>query len=163
MPLLTKLYMGIDPGANGGLVVVKQSGRVDRMTVMPSSEALLWEWVAQYDNDRQVVALVEQAQSYPRQGIRSAFTYGWNYGGLRMALTAASISFQEVPPKEWQKFFRLAKKRNEARPAFKRRIRDKARQLFPRLKVWGKTQKVQLAVCDALLIAEYCRRTWDGR
>ena len=84
------------------------------------------------------------------------FKFGMSYGGLRMALTAAQIPFESATPQNWQKSLGIGKKgKTETRTSFKNRLKAKAQQLFPNL-------KVTLATSDALLLAEYCRRKRTG-
>ena len=74
-----------------------------------------------------------------------------------MALTAAGIPFEEVTPVVWQRGLGIpVRKKDESRSQFKGRLKAKAQQLFPQVKVTLKT-------ADALLISEYCRRKREGR
>jgi hypothetical protein len=89
------------------------------------------------------------------------FNFGWNYGSLRMAMIASGLPFEDVPPQVWQKALKIPSRKKEGRQyketkaAFKNRLKAKAQQLFPRV-------YITLATCDALLIAEYCRRKFLG-
>ena len=111
------------------------------------------------------MACIEKVHAMPKQGVTSMFTFGYGYGGLRMALIAAGFPFQEVQPRAWQKHFGItAKKPSESKQQFKDRLRAKCQQLFPRLvDLWGLGITKQRMVCDALLIAEYCRQTSIGK
>jgi hypothetical protein len=84
------------------------------------------------------------------------FKFGMGYGALRMALTALEIKYEEVPPQKWQKELGIVtrNKERESHTQFKNRLKAKAQQLFP-------TMDVTLKTCDALLIAEFCRRTYS--
>ena len=79
-------------------------------------------------------------------GCVSAFTFGRGYGALLMALTAARIPFDVVQPAKWQQG--LGCRSGGDKHVTKRR----AQQLFPSVTVTH-------ALADALLIAEFCRRT----
>jgi hypothetical protein len=84
------------------------------------------------------------------------FNFGANYGALRMALTAAGIPFEEVVPGVWQRGLNIPpRKKTEGKTAWKNRLKAKAQQLFPSV-------KITLATADALLIAEFCRRKHEG-
>jgi crossover junction endodeoxyribonuclease RuvC len=163
MPRIIRYYMGIDPGKSGGIAIIDGrpfigSGYPIVAEKMPSTERDIFDCVNSVDCLR-TKALIERVHSMPRQGVSSTFRFGVGYGGLRMALIASKISFQEVNPRSWQSRLGIPpRKGSESKPAFKNRLRAKAQQLFPRLDLWGKTKGEQLAVCDALLIAEVCRR-----
>jgi hypothetical protein len=90
------------------------------------------------------------------------FTFGKSYGLIRMALIAAGIPFSEVPPKRWQKGLHIpGKSKGESRTQFKNRLKAKAQQLFPWLPLRSHGG-VTLSTCDALLLAEYCKRSCEG-
>lgn len=156
MPKLQgRIYLGIDPGKNGGLAIV---GAREDATKMPGTERDLWDCFARLAEDTGLHphAVIEKVGGYIRgsQGnIGSAmFNFGVGYGMLKMALVAAHIPFEEVTPRTWQKSVGISPKRKaESKQQFKNRIKGIAQRLFPNL-------QVTLATADALLIAEYCRR-----
>ncbi|KKK93436.1 hypothetical protein LCGC14_2692870, partial [marine sediment metagenome] len=91
------------------------------------------------------------------QGVASAFKFGMGYGGLRMALTACEIPFDDVMPKKWQAEFGLLRlSKAETITEKKNRHKAKAQQLFPLLTITH-------AIADALLIAEWLRRRELGK
>ncbi|MAF05116.1 hypothetical protein [Herbaspirillum sp.] len=158
------IYLGIDPGKAGGIArVVTRKGRasVDAWS-MPDTETDLLEllsekvqWCDPGDGSRdvkelvqrdEIFALLEQAQAMPGQGVKSMFTYGQGYGALRAFLLAAKIPFETVRPAQWQTAMKCRSRGD------KNRTKRKAQELFPKLKITHKT-------ADALLLAEYCRRT----
>jgi len=149
------IYIGIDPGVSGGVAVI-----VGREIVTRAFSTL---------TDRDVIDLLEgynpsvfQAWGGShaviervnagvftigrRMGVVSAFTFGKSYGKLLMALTAAHIPFDEVQPVKWQTVMGCRSRGD------KNVTKARAQQLFPQLKVTH-------AIADALLIAEFCRRT----
>ena len=164
MPSPIRYYLGIDPGKTGGLVCISRSGRIVTYEAMPLTEADIWKWFALLRTTGNIRgAFIEKVHSMPQQGVASSFTFGMGYGGLRMALVAAAIPFQEVNPQTWMKGLAIPpKKKTESKARSKNRLRGFAQQLFPGLGAWEWTKGEQLKVCDALLIAEFCRRTWDG-
>ena len=177
-----KVYIGIDPGMNGGLVAITPKTVV--VTPMPSTERDVYSWFYAlpdigYQNGAMawnMMATIEKVSSMPRNGVASMFKFGWGYGGLRMSLIAVNIPFEETTPQTWMKAFGIAprvkpkKKRGstkkvggESDTQWKDRLRAKAQQLFPDLECWGWNVTEQRKVSDALLIAEYCRRKAEGR
>lgn len=164
MPPLNKQYfIGIDPGASGGIVVVNRRGAVEDYFHTPETLMELWSIFEQITRRySSATAVIEKVHAMPKQGATSMFSFGMRLGELLMALTAAGIPFQEVPPKEWQKAFRIVgKKPNESGSHFKTRILTVAHRLFPDVPLWKepKSKGKQLSICDALLMAEFCRRT----
>jgi len=92
----------------------------------------------------------------PKQGVSSTFKFGRGYGFLRGCLVALGIPFEDVTPQTWMRALNVPPRRkNETKAQFKQRLRGVAQQLFP-------SEKITLATADALLIAEYCRRTSNG-
>ena len=149
-------YIGIDPGKSGGIAVI-QGSKVECFR-MPNTEKDGWSLFAENKEGR-VFAVIEKVHSMPGQGVKSMFSFGQNYGFLRGCLTAAQIPFEEITPQAWQKKLGVVgRKKGEPKPQLKERLRQKAQQLFPQEEVWERTLGEQRAVCDALLIAEYCRR-----
>lgn len=163
MPKLpsSKVYIGVDPGASGGLA--RLEAEVQEGHAMPATERDIWDWF-----DRAVTwtsvnggcfAVIEKVQGYIGSGQpgSSMFKFGQNYGFLRGCLVGTGVPFEEVTPQAWQKGLGIpGRKRNETKTAWKNRLKAKAQQLFPK-------EKVTLATADALLIAEFCRRKHEGR
>ena len=163
MPRVTSsIYLGIDPGASGGLAIL--NGSATEAVAMPATERDVWLWIcSDSPATREYLpqfAVIEKVGGYVRGAsgnVGSAmFRFGVSYGGLRMALVAAGIPFEEVPPRKWQKALGISPRRkDEARVQWKNRLKAKAQQLFPR-------ECVTLATADALLIATYCMRKRTG-
>ena len=146
------IYIGIDPGQAGGLALI--DGVVNCVTAikMPNTESDIWHWFSKVGNS-QCFAIIERVHSMPGQGVASTFKFGQGYGGLRMALIAAGIPFEEVSPRSWQKYLNVTSRdKMETKTEFKNRLKAKAQQLFPQF-------DVTLMTSDAILIAEYNRRS----
>ena len=92
------------------------------------------------------MAMIERAWSMPRQGVASSFKFGLNYGFLRGMLCAHRFRFTEITSHKWQRKLECLTKGD------KNISKRRAQQLFPELKITH-------ATADALLIAEYGRRT----
>jgi len=150
MPIIhskRSVYAGIDPGMSGGLVCI---GPQLIVTPMPPTERDIWDWFEALPPVR--LAVIEKVHSMPRQGVASTFKFGCSYGGLRMALIASKIPFQEVTPQTWIKGLGIpGKKKTESGTQWKNRLKGKAQQFFPQVGVTLKT-------ADALLIARYCQK-----
>jgi len=147
--------MGIDPGAGGGYAVVNDDDMACAYTA-PATESDLWHEIRSWVGVK--AAFIEQVHAMPGQGVTSMFTFGQNYGALRMALIAASMPFETVTPAKWQRMFSLPTLKACGGSSTKKKNAHKARaqELFPGLKVTH-------ATADALLIAEYGLRTMKER
>ncbi len=159
-------YIGIDPGMSGGLAYIR--GEEIRVREMPVGERDIvdWLWPLTFPTNK-CSAMIEKVGGFipgntsednPSGGQPGSamFKFGQSYGSLRMALTATDISFDEVIPRTWQKEIGIqARLPGESKGHFKARLKAKAQQLFPRINLTLKT-------CDALLIALYCKRKYEG-
>lgn len=139
------VYIGVDPGATGGIAAVDDVGTILRVCAMPPTEADILLALNACGPAEHAFAVIERVHAFPKMGVVSAFTFGQGYGGLLMALTAVGVRFDIVQPKKWQQA--LACLSGGDKNVTKRR----AQQLFP-------DAKITHAVADALLMAEYCRR-----
>lgn len=151
--MIKKCYVGIDPGKSGGIASITEtaSGIVAKATKMPETDADIFDCIKYNNIDPEVgtIALIEKVHSMPKQGVVSTFTFGKNFGALKMALTACGMPFMEVTPQKWQRGLDIPKKKKEeTQTLYKTRLKEVAQQLFPDI-------KVTKAISDALLIAWY--------
>jgi len=156
------IFIGIDPGVSGGLAFLNDNGTEPGTVKMPETERDLFDYI---DVDlwrgqvvRAVVERVHGGIGGPggrRQGAAGMFTYGKNYGAVLMALTAARIPFDTLPPQQWQKVIGVTYPKGATQTERKNISKRRAQQLFP-------TLTVTHAIADALLLAETCRRIHAG-
>jgi hypothetical protein len=151
------IVLGIDPGASGGLAIV-QGGHgiysVSDAVKMPATDADLWRFVNDCaDAD---LCILEKVHAMPGQGVSSTFKFGASWGTLRMAVIAAGIPLEEVTPRKWQPAIGVPSKKGETKTQHKNRLKARAQELFPGLKITH-------ATADALLLAVYGLRTFGER
>lgn len=137
------MFFGLDPGKGGGIACVNEGGVVLFASPMPETEQGVLAMLAA--GGTYCHAMLEFVRSSPQMGVASAFTFGRGYGGLRMALVAKGVPFDEVTPVKWQAAMQCRSKGD------KNVTKRRAQELFP-----GTT--CTHAIADALLLAEYCRR-----
>jgi hypothetical protein len=139
------LYFGVDPGLSGAIAVV--DGR-DYWEFVKNSETEsdVMTWLSEVGDGQSKFAYIERVHSMPKQGVASSFKFGQSYGFLRGLLIACGIPFEEVSPVKWQTAMGCRSGGD------KNVTKARAQQLFPDVKVTH-------ANADALLLAEYCRRT----
>jgi len=161
-----RIYLGIDPGAGGGLAWVPHRARVGiecSAIGMPKTEWDLW-FELQFRRPRLTqhprFAVIELNTGYVGGAGNpgsAMFKFGRSAGLLEMALVAAEIPYERATPQAWQKALGIVpRKKTESKTAFKNRLKARAQQLFP------SCSGITLATADALLIAEYCRRKQEG-
>lgn len=158
------LCIGVDPGIKGGVATITHLGHVTQHE-MPDTELGMVTLAAQLVPEEsvgsfRVYCCIERVHSMPKQSAQSGFTFGRGYGAIRTAFIAAGVGITEVDPKRWQKELGIPPFPTGTKPAEKKRkLLRFAQQMFPKQDVWIESTKgTQLAVCDAILIAEYCRR-----
>lgn len=153
IPLM--LFIGVDPGVSGGIAIIDSSGRVVLATKMPETDRDIFNTFTIDSVRYKARAVLEKVnpgvfgRPGAKMGVVSAFTFGGNYRALKMALTAADVPFDEALPVKWQTFLGCRSGGD------KNITKARAQQLFPHVKVTH-------AIADALLLAEYCRRTERG-
>lgn len=148
-----KLFIGIDPGLNGGIAVLNKNGGVESVCKMPETPQDILEWLEEYSGYNCVCVLEDVGHGMPGQSSKATATFARHNGHLEMALLALSIRTEKVTPQKWQKIYQLGSSKGVEKNAWKNKLKAKAQQLFPSL---GKN--ITLSTCDALLLAEYGRR-----
>lgn len=149
---MISVFIGIDPGQSGGIAVVAGDTTVASLIYkMPDTEADLtdlFEKISGMDaNKINSHTYIEKVHSMPAQGVVSSFKFGYNFGLLVGMLAAHKLPYTFVTPQKWQKELGCMTKGD------KNVSKKRAQELFP-------TLKITHAVADALLIAEYGRRTY---
>lgn len=150
------IYIGIDPGKNGGIAFISSVVNVPIQVLKYSDEDLIdiLSTVALKDNCR---CVLEKVNAMPGQGVVSMFNFGQNFGFIQGVLKAYDISFELVPPQKWKKEFSVTSDKNTSIEVCKR--------LFPsvNLKATDRCKKDHDGMAEALLIAEYGRRHYNGK
>lgn len=151
-------YVGVDPGAHGGLAII-YSNKVLAVS-MPTHPRRIYEWLQGLHNLSVRVCLEKVGGYMPggRGNIGSAmFNFGVTYGWAEMAVVCCGYHYTTVTPNTWQRTFNIpARTKGEGKAVHKNRLKEKAREIFPEV-------KVTLATADALLLAEYARRHYAIR
>ncbi len=143
--------LGVDPGVNGGMALLRVDGSI----------ASVWVFRPVDTEDEVVGAVIdavtllkayessacffEKVGHMPTDGGQGSFTFGHIAGGLSFALRALGIRPRYVYPQAWQAEMECLSGGN------KNVTKLRAKQLFPK-------EKVMHGSADALLIAEFGRR-----
>lgn len=146
-----KYYIGVDPGVSGGIAVLDESGVVEVFKTPQSPKDFVAALIKYADES--VFGIVEKVHSMPINGAKSNYTFGYINGILHTVLMVADIPFELKTPQTWMKYYALKRGKSETSTIWKNRLKTKAQQLFPKI-------KVTLWNADALLIANYCREEY---
>lgn len=153
-----RTFMGIDPGINGSIAVIENTGMIEYHVPTPIIKLLKNDYdISEMHNELQSIkarfeieiCILEKAQAMPGQGVTGMFNYGKGFGIWLALLTANYIPFMCVHPRVWANLLLKGtglegKERNYAR----------AIQLFPQ---WKPELKKERTYADSLLLAEYGR------
>lgn len=159
--------VGIDPGATGGIFLLKVdenkqpiSGKM--LTCSSSDEDTVRAIMSQIEGKRVDLVVVEQVAAFPGQGVSSTFTFGKRYGVILGCLHSMGVKVMLVRSQKWQKDLGLtlpkgtgddqptpAKKKAYRRKLMKEGAFNKAKETF--IECEGK--KIGKENSDAALIA----------
>lgn len=154
-----KAWIGIDPGASGAAVSISEDGTIKSIRFSKSTDRDIFMWFSDLSFDYTCMAVKEKVWAMPAtnpdgtsrgMGAQTSFVFGEGNGFIRGILVACSIPFEEKVPQTWQKIYGLKKDKNEAQPSYKKRLRERAEQLYPAVKMTAD-------LSDALLIAHFCK------
>ncbi len=141
------IYIGIDPGASGGIGVID--------TIEDTAEVLPYTTETFINVLRRIgkmKVMVEHLQPMPKNGSIANFKLGEAFGSILGILNAYRVQHELVRPQTWKKEFHCTSDKNTSIECCKR--------LFPAvdLKRTEKCRKDDHNLAEALLIAEYARR-----
>jgi hypothetical protein len=182
------INVGIDPGKDGAIAFIADDGIVEvRAAVLGANDraALLARRYA----PSLLRVYIEKSQAFPGQGGVGNHSTGMDYGQWLTILDLYDIPYQIVTVQSWQKVMLAGKPSPPKKPdmpalathdgykqavaarqritaAHRKEVKEfaatVAQRLFPtvNLKRTEKCAGPHDGAVDALLIAEYCRRTW---
>lgn len=159
---MEKIIVGIDPGLKGGIAVLDDIGNVLDVTKMPETpqDILMYindQYVRAENEGCPIVCYMEQVgQGMPGQSSKATATFARHCGHLDMALLALGLPTNTITPNKWEKMYQLGKHGDYNKTEWKNKLKAKAQQLFPKV-------KMTLAICDALLLAEFGRKLEIGK
>ena len=156
------IYIGIDPGKNGGIAYIQDTDiskvllKNTLMNTIIFDENTMITLLRRF-NPSNCVAYVEHVHAMPNQGVSSTFNFGMNFGFIQGVLKAYGIPYELVTPQKWKKEFSCTSDKNTSIEVCKR--------LFPsvNLKATDRCTKDHDGMAEALLIAEYGRRHYNGK
>jgi len=136
---MEKAFMGIDVGAHGCAAIIKEDLSVEVLRFEKSTDSDIWEWISAKSFEYDCYCCIEKVWAMPAKnsdgseramGAQTMFQFGENNGMVKAFITAAKIPVAFPVPQTWQKFFGMKKEKREETPAYKRRLKGKAEELF---------------------------------
>lgn len=170
---MIKHIIGIDPGKNGGIAVLtlkrnrvhedwwfidKDWWFIDKARVEVFSEEALVKTCEQYGTKtKNAIVYLENVHAMPKQGVSSTFNFGKNFGFIQGAIKQAGLDLVLVTPQTWKKEIGCTADKSTSIKVCK--------ELFPYVNLLASTRcrKDHDGMAEALLIAEYGRRHYNGR
>ena len=148
----SKIFIGIDPGKNGGVAVISEIPEHEatisfKCPKTPVEMAYtLVSTIPTHVPYSDVLVTIEHVHAMPKNGVVSMFSFGQNLGQWEGILGAFELNVVYTGPRTWMQHYdckpRMDKKDR------KRYLRGIAENLFPNI-------KMTFNISDALLIANY--------
>ena len=145
-----RVFIGIDPGINGGIAIIYNDAYTVQKcpnTIQEMADMLIA--LKDHAPNLPMYCIIEKVHSMPGNSGRSMFTFGCNYGQWLGILATLRIPYTEVIPNKWMKHYGTMKRDKKDR---KNHIKHLAQQRYPDV-------KITLATSDAMLIANYLKET----
>ena len=147
-----KIFIGIDPGKNGGVAVLNEIPDYEaviafRCPKTPREMAYtLMATIPENVSYENVLVTIEHVHAMPKNGVVSMFSFGQNLGQWEGILGSFEVNVVYTGPRKWMEHY-------DCKPGMdkrdrKRYLRGLAENLFPNV-------KMTFNVSDALLIANY--------
>ncbi len=141
------MKIAIDPGASGGIAIQNEHGIVNTWSMPNTIEGM--SEILRKGKVGETTVYLEYLVKYTGFKMPSSMmaVYASNWGMLFGIAYTLGYDVRTVQPKLWQHVLSIKKEKGEATPAWKNRLKAKATELYPQL-------KVTLKNADALLILE---------
>ena len=156
---MTKLFVGIDPGAKGAIAVLDEQGKCVELFDMPTTDQRYLDKMSEWLDkkvDKEVHVMMENVHALPMESTVAGFTFGKNVG--KCELLALSMSTVKPPhkvtPRVWKAYFDLKRFKEESKYEYKKRSVNRAKIEFPYMSDSLSVTKDGRA--EALLLAKYC-------
>ena len=156
------IIIGVDPGISGAISILKSKkvieiydmptmidGKKNKKQVNGSQVTNIIK--ERFNNDKEIVVVVEHVNAMPGQGVTSMFNFGQSFGVIKGICSALSLPIYFVRPTKWKKHFNLIKTNKDA-------SRTKVIQTYPEISS-KLSRKKDSNKADAILIARYFNDT----
>ena len=154
---MNRTIVAIDPGASGGIAVHVEDSVLESAHSMWETEGDIVEGLRMVrvgSTNGQPLLVIEEVGGFvkgrPAPG-SAMFNFGRNFGFILGVAQSLGFRVHLVRPHTWQKAFGIGTKGAQTKTEWKNKLKAKAQQLYPHV-------KVTLATADALLILDYAKR-----
>jgi len=149
--------IGIDPDLGGAICVYNpKTDLLEHIYDMPVTaytkrkrrkkiDKAKLQFILQLHQHEVAVAVLEKVHSMPRDGHVGAFTFGYHFGILEMAVFSAGIEILLATPSVWKSAMGLSSDKNESREKARARFKSK-RVYFMRAKDHGRAEAAFLTL-----------------
>lgn len=169
------LYIGIDPGKEG-CVVVNYKGEIEAFPFPLIDKEYNINGMAEIFSDLKVLSntvlfthcVLEDVHAIFGSAAGSTFEFGYGVGLVEMGLATYKIPYTKVAPKKWQKEMfegipvikKLSKSKKREVTDTKKMAELAVSRLFPKYKLTATVKLKKEGERDALLMCEYCKRNF---
>lgn len=122
-------WMGVDPGKSGAACLLTERNEFFFLDWPKDDDPncigrTIKEWMASYSIR---LCILEKVHAMPKQGVKSMFSFGANFGAWRAVLSILGVPYVLLTPQGWQKG--LITRSDGDTP--KQRAKTVAKRLFP--------------------------------
>ena len=144
------IYVGIDPGASGGMAWPVTNGRGYNVLRFKDKEFILSQWKQWSRSDAPLRIVLEQVHAMPKNGVSGMFKFGQNFGWWQGVVESFAWDYELVTPQKWQRHLGcMTNGDKNVTKAFAAELVEKS----------GSSMRVTHTIADAICLAEYARRT----
>ena len=154
--------IGIDPGKSGGAIITNEDGNL--LTVHTNFYDFIEEVLIYQKNNESIYAGIERVHTFPGkgivdpktgilrktgQGVKSAFTFGENFGQWQGILMGISVAYIMISPAKWRSILDSKQKGKEIVVDYVKRRWPATNHILRLKKNWW--------IADAMCIATWAR------
>lgn len=143
-----KIYIGIDPGKNGALAIIRESKKV---SLVDFDLKVYINLLSYFKKSYDMFIGIEKVHAMPGEGVKSSFSFGERVGELKGILSTLDFdnNTEWIQPQTWQKHINTDSNRG------KKAIADSLLSLYPSADLYGPRGGLKDGRSDALGIANY--------
>lgn len=150
--------VGVDPGAKGALVCLKNGQILDTIKLDKTSIPELSRWVHMY---KDIPFCVEDVQITFGDGVKSAFSFGKNVGKLHAILELHEAEILWVSPQKWANYFKKEYGSSSEKDNKLRNENWTVEHMGDVLREYRDRKRIHSGIVDAYLIARYFEAASD--
>ena len=151
-----KIYIGIDPGKNGALAMIRESKGVSLIDFDLKAYIDLLSYFKSSIKSYDMFIGIERVHAMPGEGVKSSFSFGERVGELKGIISTLGFdtNTEWILPQTWQKHINTDSNRG------KKAIADSLLSLYPSADLYGPRGGLKDGRSDALGIANYIHQKY---